>query len=165
MGWINYEASAGTGKTYTIQQIYADKIKGGMKTDGILVMTYTETAAGELRARIRGELEKRLEKEPGNDNYSAALRDLGDAWICTIHSFCRRVLAEYPVEAGLDLKVRPGNADASFEEGVSLAVRGLKEDSEKITALCKKYEYLLCRDIVRIPLVELHDKVYDKISV
>ena len=48
-------------------------------------------------------LEKRLENEPGNDNYSAALRDLGDAWICTIHSFCRRVLAEYPVEAGLDL--------------------------------------------------------------
>ena len=64
------EASAGTGKTYNIQNIYARLV---METDfrvsNILVMTFTEAATQELRERLRAillDLQKRLKDSPEN---------------------------------------------------------------------------------------------------
>lgn len=47
------EASAGTGKTYTIQLMVAKMINEGTPLKKILIVTYTEKAAGELKDRIR----------------------------------------------------------------------------------------------------------------
>ena len=52
------EASAGTGKTYTIQLMVARLIGQGVPLKKILIVTYTEKAAGELKDRIRKKIEE-----------------------------------------------------------------------------------------------------------
>ena len=98
------EASAGTGKTYTIQQVVAQLVDEGCPLKKILIVTYTEKAAGELRDRIRKKMEEVLDAE-GTDRITAekfekALRDVDNAAIFTIHSFCQKALKEYAYEAG-----------------------------------------------------------------
>jgi len=93
------EASAGTGKTYTIENLVVRLIqKGYVKNlDQILIVTFTEKATGELKQRIRKNIEKELEK-----NHSRALEESLDnfdsASIHTIHGFCNRTLKEYAFE-------------------------------------------------------------------
>ncbi|MCK5099270.1 MAG: UvrD-helicase domain-containing protein, partial [Desulfobacteraceae bacterium] len=53
---ILIEASAGTGKTYTITTIYTRLVLEGYRADSILVVTFTEAAASELKLRIRKRL-------------------------------------------------------------------------------------------------------------
>ena len=98
------EASAGTGKTYTIQQIVAKLVSEGCPLKKILIVTYTEKAAGELKDRIRKKMEEVLDKE-GTDRSTAekferALRGIDNAAIFTIHSFCQKALKEFAYEAG-----------------------------------------------------------------
>ena len=66
----------------------------GLALESVLVITYTERAAGELRARIRERL-----VELDRDDLA---RDIDRAWISTIHGFCSRLLRSHPFEAGLD---------------------------------------------------------------
>jgi exodeoxyribonuclease V beta subunit len=98
------EASAGTGKTYTIQQIVARLVKEGCSLKKILIVTYTEKAAGELKDRIRKKLEEIMdsEKRPTekSDIFETALRDVDNASIFTIHSFCQKALKEFAYDAG-----------------------------------------------------------------
>ena len=106
------EASAGTGKTYTIQQIVARLICDGTKLSQILLVTYTEKAAGELKDRIRKKIQEVLEtkhlvKDVGEELrddklvlFETALRELDGAQIFTIHSFCQKTLKTYAYDAG-----------------------------------------------------------------
>ena len=98
------EASAGTGKTYTIQQIVAKLVGEGCPLKKILIVTYTEKAAGELRDRIRKKMEEVLDKEGIDrsvaENFERALRSIDNAAIFTIHSFCQKALKEFAYEAG-----------------------------------------------------------------
>ena len=62
------DASAGTGKTYTIQQLVAKLVRGegnhaGIPLSKILIVTYTDKATGELRDRIRQKMEECLAEE------------------------------------------------------------------------------------------------------
>lgn len=101
--WV-VEASAGTGKTYTIQQIVARLVKEGISLKKILIVTYTEKAAGELKDRIRKKLEEVLESENNLqddlDLFETALREVDNASIFTIHSFCQKALKEFAYDAG-----------------------------------------------------------------
>ena len=83
------EASAGTGKTYTIQQIVARLLNDGAPLEKILIVTYTEKAAGELKDRIRKKMEEVLDDDQIDDIYdyfyetdtdriSVAMKELGD---------------------------------------------------------------------------------------
>ena len=84
------EASAGTGKTYTLQSIVL-KLVLEKKIDSVknlLLVTYTEKAAGELKDRIRKILEEA----------DCLPSDFDEVTICTIHSFCRSLLTEYAFE-------------------------------------------------------------------
>lgn len=62
------EASAGTGKTYTIMEIVKDLIgEHGIPLTQILILTYTEKAAGELKERLRKNSSRPiLQKKRGN---------------------------------------------------------------------------------------------------
>ncbi|MBM9575873.1 UvrD-helicase domain-containing protein [Leptospira sp. 201903070] len=85
------EASAGTGKTYTIMEIVGDLVQEyKIPLTNILILTYTEKAAGELKERLRKKLlQSDLTKEA---------RELDQVTISTIHGFCNMILQEYPVE-------------------------------------------------------------------
>ena len=106
------EASAGTGKTYTLLRLVADLIiRGVCPIDRILVVTFTEKATQELRTRIRTYLQEVLEKkedevhgpywdldEAARERLATALRGFERATISTIHGFCRQVLQEAALE-------------------------------------------------------------------
>lgn len=98
------EASAGTGKTYTIQQIVAQLVNEGCPLKKILIVTYTEKAAGELRDRIRKKMEEVLDTGDTDrataEKFEIALRNVDNAAIFTIHSFCQKALKEFAYEAG-----------------------------------------------------------------
>ena len=92
-------AGAGTGKTTVLVERFARAVlEDGIDVDSILVITFTERAAGELRTRIR----ERLVEEGRSD----LARDLDAGWISTIHGFCRRLLSQYTVAAGVDPRFR-----------------------------------------------------------
>jgi ATP-dependent helicase/nuclease subunit A len=98
-GRVFVSAGAGTGKTAVLVERFVRAVcDDGVDVDSILVITYTNRAAGELRARIRAELRSR-------DRADLA-RELDGAWISTIHGFCNRLLKTYPFQAGLDPRFR-----------------------------------------------------------
>ena len=99
------EAAAGTGKTTALVGRIIGLIRTGAGTLGRLVaVTFTEKAAGEMKLRLRGEIEKaRRDPELPGEEYArleTALHQLELAHIGTIHSFCGDLLRERPVEAG-----------------------------------------------------------------
>jgi ATP-dependent exoDNAse (exonuclease V) beta subunit len=98
-GVVFVSAGAGTGKTTVLVERYARALcDRGLDVDSILVITYTERAAGELWGRIRSRL---LEL----DRQDLAL-ELDRARISTIHGFCHRLLRAYPFAAGVDPRFR-----------------------------------------------------------
>ncbi len=100
------EASAGTGKTTElIARIVAVLASGLTTIDRIVAVTFTNKAAGELKLRLRQELDRAREaaKDPAwRSHIEHALEHLEEASIGTIHSFCAQILRERPVEAVVD---------------------------------------------------------------
>src|SRR5277367_885655 len=98
------DASAGTGKTFTIERIVVELLlTGAAEIDQILVVTFTEKATAELRARIRSAIEDVLSGRSAVNAQPSNRRRLGDdqrerlksalfsfhhSPIHTIHSFC-----------------------------------------------------------------------------
>ncbi|HSB70477.1 MAG TPA: exodeoxyribonuclease V subunit beta [Candidatus Methylomirabilis sp.] len=121
-GTVRIEASAGTGKTHTLADLYLRLVaEGGRSVDQILVVTYTVAATGELRDRIRGRLAEaraHLTGQPTGDpvlrrlrerseergaaarRLAEAVRSFDAAAVFTIHGFCQRVLTECAFESG-----------------------------------------------------------------
>jgi ATP-dependent helicase/nuclease subunit A len=98
-GNVFVSAGAGTGKTLVLVERFADAVcDRALDIESILVITYTEKAAGELRSRIRERLVERGRPE--------LARELDGAWISTIHGFCHRLLRAYPFAAGVDPRFR-----------------------------------------------------------
>lgn len=87
-------AGAGTGKTETLAARYVELVRSGVAPDQILLLTFTEDAAAEMRARVM----LRLREAALVDDAPAALLHL---WIATFHGFAMRLLQEYGFEVGL----------------------------------------------------------------
>ncbi|WP_245756518.1 exodeoxyribonuclease V subunit beta [Amphritea atlantica] len=121
------EASAGTGKTYTITALYlrlllgSDEAESALRVDQILVVTFTEAATEELRDRIRSRIQEaylvfrgaetrdpflqQLAEQQSDLQRSARLleyasRQMDEAAIFTIHGFCQRMLRQHAFESG-----------------------------------------------------------------
>lgn len=126
------EASAGTGKTFTIQLMVAKMIKEKVPLKKILIVTYTEKAAGELKDRIRKKINEVLEKKqiskdlPVNENelslFKTAYQDVDNAAIFTIHSFCQKALKEYAYDAGRPFDMAMVD-DAAVEDLIDRKIR------------------------------------------
>jgi ATP-dependent helicase/nuclease subunit A len=121
------EAAAGTGKTTALVNRIVSVIGSGRgELARIVAVTFTEKAAGELKLRLRAEIERaRQNTEPLSESrarFDLALKQLEEARIGTIHSFCADLLRERPVEAHVDpmFEVAPEDVagemfDAAFE--------------------------------------------------
>ena len=121
------DASAGTGKTYTIQQLVAKLVRGenrhaGIPLSKILIVTYTDKATGELRDRIRQKMEDCLAEE-NLECYREALQNIHTAPIFTIHSFCQKVLHDFAYEAGSSF-----NLDVVSDDGIKNLIQRLVRD-------------------------------------
>ncbi len=131
------EASAGTGKTYTISSLFVRLIvETGLTVNQVLVVTFTKAATEELRERIRGRITDAMgafagngHEDPfldqlakGNENRDRSLRRLkqalqafDEAEIFTIHGFCQRLLAEHAFETGSLFETELKTRDAPFQ--------------------------------------------------
>ncbi|MGD0337814.1 MAG: UvrD-helicase domain-containing protein [Bacteroidota bacterium] len=114
-------ANAGSGKTTVLVERYVDIIQYGHATaHEVIALTFTEKAAGELRQRIADTIHRRYEEaEDLHERYRLEIlrEQLSSAIIGTIHSFCARLLREYPVDVPTsrpDLIGTGGGIDASF---------------------------------------------------
>ena len=125
------EASAGTGKTYTITGLYLRyllgmQIEGELNTplsvEQILVVTFTDAATQEIKDRVRsriiaardallgqdpndelieGVIAKIDDKHRAFDLLDAAAKSMDEAAIFTIHGFCQRMLKQHAFESGV----------------------------------------------------------------
>jgi len=133
------EASAGTGKTWTLERLVVDLLlTHGLTLDQILVVTYTEKAAGEMQERIRAMLQllaagsypDAAEDQPhwriGPEQarrLEAALAGFDRAGISTIHGFCQRVLQETAFLAGRPFESAMAPGDELFHRAFRTCLR------------------------------------------
>jgi exodeoxyribonuclease V beta subunit len=139
------EASAGTGKTYTIAALAARYVAAGTPLDQLLLVTFTRMATGELRERVRERLvdaERALGRAtaPSDDavvrllaqgdreevaqrreRLARALADFDAATIATTHGFCQEVLGGLGVAGDVE-------RDAVFVEDVTDLVDEVVDD-------------------------------------
>jgi ATP-dependent helicase/nuclease subunit A len=105
-GDLLVSAAAGSGKTAVLAERCARLVcEGGCGIDNLLVLTFTEAAAMEMKARIAAALAGKLrDRRSGEDaarlRRQAALVDR--AGISTLHGFCSRVLRQHFAAAGID---------------------------------------------------------------
>ena len=86
-------AAAGSGKTYTlVERIVQNIIAGKYRIDELLVVTFTNAAAAEMRERIEKKLTDELENHP---ELAYQLVLLSNASISTLHSFCQRLIRSF----------------------------------------------------------------------
>jgi ATP-dependent helicase/nuclease subunit A len=112
------EAAAGTGKTSELVRRIISVIKSGRASlDQVVAVTFTDAAAGELKLRLRGEIERERQSADASERekkfLTEALPQLEEAHIGTIHSFCGDLLRERPVEAGIDPLFEVASEDTS----------------------------------------------------
>jgi exodeoxyribonuclease V beta subunit len=141
------EASAGTGKTFTIAALAARYVAEGTPLEQLLLVTFTRMATGELRERVRERLvsaeqglDRALAGAPPHDevvallangsaeevtnrrkNLTRALADFDAATIATTHGFCQEVLGGLGVAGDVD-------PDATFVEDVGELIDDVVDD-------------------------------------
>ena len=121
------EASAGTGKTYSLEHIVLRLVvERGIAIGRMLVVTFTKAATAELKSRIRGKLiavrklvtegvpptdknlleqferwrDLDLDPDLVRERLDRAVREFDDAVILTIHSFCQKTLSDFVFTSG-----------------------------------------------------------------
>lgn len=102
---ILVSAGAGSGKTAVLAERCAHLVMDAQppsRIDRLLVVTFTEAAAAQMRDRIGRALRERLTREPDNARVRQQLALLDGASICTLHAFCKRVLDRYFAQAGIE---------------------------------------------------------------
>ena len=120
---IIVEAAAGTGKTTElVSRILNVLASGRARIEQIVAVTFTEKAAGELKLRIRKELEHLRQRSTDlvvAGRLADAIQRLEEAHVSTIHGFCADLLRERPIEASVDPVfgvLSEGPADRIYDE-------------------------------------------------
>lgn len=109
---ILVSAAAGSGKTAVLVERIITMITDREKPidiDRLLVVTFTNAAAAEMRERIGKAIEKKLESEPDNVHLQKQATLVRNAQITTLHSFCQNVIRNYFHEIDLDPNFRIGD--------------------------------------------------------
>lgn len=136
------EASAGTGKTYTLEHLVLELVAAGAPIEEILVVTFTDKATREMRQRVRARLvsararlashhAERLasgaaiapEERALAARLATAVAGFDRAAISTIHGFCQRALAEHAFASGRPFSSERADGRESFGRAVRQAVR------------------------------------------
>ena len=153
------EASAGTGKTYTLEHLIVQLILEEVPLENILVVTFTRKAALELSARVRAKLTELVElpegagaapgpgwdlDEAGLERIRKAQMGFDRACISTIHGFCRQVLDDSAFEGGHLFQQESVASDEVFDRAFTTLLR---------TAFARDR-----RDLLEVALVNLRGR-------
>ena len=103
-------AAAGSGKTAVLVERIINKIiNQKINIDEILVVTFTNAAASEMRQRILEAIYSKIDENPENLDLQRQILLLNKANISTIHSFCLEVIKNYFYEIGISSNFRIGD--------------------------------------------------------
>ena len=113
-------AGAGSGKTAVlVERIIHKIVDEKIDIDKILVVTFTNAAASEMRERVLEAIYKKIEENPEDEHLQRQVILLSKSNICTIHSFCLDVIKNHFYE--LDIP-------ANFKIGEQAELELLKQD-------------------------------------
>ena len=141
---ILVSAAAGSGKTAVLVERIINKIiNDGVDIDKILVVTFTNAAASEMRQRLMDAIYKKIDENPNDDNLQRQLMLINKANISTIHSFCLNVIRNNFFEIGISNNFRV--ADSTEIEIMKQEViedifdNEYENQNEDFTKLLEKY--------------------------
>lgn len=109
---ILVSAAAGSGKTAVLVERIISMITEGsspIDIDKLLIVTFTNSAAAQMRERISEAIELKLEEEPENMHLQKQATLVHNAYITTIHSFCLRAIRNHFNQIDLDPSFRIGD--------------------------------------------------------
>lgn len=148
-------AGAGSGKTRVLTARFVSAVLGTQPypacgTGELLAVTYTEKAAGELAERIRGALSAA--------GRTAEAREVGEAWISTIHGMCSRILRAHALQAGIDplFSVLDDVESSALEAEALERVARASLDDEAFTALLDSYGFDMVTSAARLLCSKMH---------
>ena len=128
-GSVLVGAAAGSGKTTVLSQRIVSMLTDEAKqldASRILVLTFSRSAANEMRQRIKQDLESQIKKEPENLYLRRQQKQLRRATIGTIHAFCAQVLREYFSAADLPPDFTIGEDSFSY----SIELQAIQQAAE-----------------------------------
>ena len=100
-------AAAGSGKTAVlVERIIRKIIDDGIDIDKLLVVTFTNAAASEMREKILNEIYKKIDENPNNNAMHRQINLLNKSSICTIDSFCLDVIRNHFFEIDVSANAR-----------------------------------------------------------
>ncbi len=135
-GNILVSAAAGSGKTAVLVERVIERLcskTNAISADRLLIVTFTNAAAAEMRSRIEKRLDEIILENPDNIAFLMQKHLLSAAKICTIDSFCIDLVRENFEKVGIapDFKVSDGAALATAENKAIMAIinRYLEEEN------------------------------------
>lgn len=162
---ILVSAAAGSGKTAVLVERIITMLTSGARpidVDRLLIVTFTEAAAAEMKERIRGAIEKKLMEQPDDEHLKQQATLIHNAYITTIHSFCLSVVRDHFPVIGIDPAFRIGEEgelkllrqdvlremlEARYQEGggrfldFTLAYGGGRNDKKIEDLILRIYDY------------------------
>lgn len=154
--FVSIEASAGTGKTYTLERLFLSHILEGVSIDKLLVLTYTEKATQDMKQRIRKTLaEAHAALDPTSlprTQIQTALDGFDRANISTIHAFCHRMIVEHAFETGLSFSITQMDSRLVFS---NIFIKHLRE------ALDSPHQALYLATLKRMGAVQMEELLFN----
>jgi len=96
--WV--DASAGTGKTHTLVERILALLESGVEASQILMLTFTNVAAQEVRMRVRARIMEKSQKHKAWARIAQLMAEHGEINAVTLHSFCHSIWQRFSVESG-----------------------------------------------------------------
>ena len=146
-------AAAGSGKTAVLVERIIRIITNEdnpIDIDRLLVVTFTNAAASEMRERVLEAIYKKLDEEPDNENLQKQIILLGKSNICTIHSFCLDVIKNNFFEIDLSANFR-----IAAEEEIELLKQEVLDDVLENPPNAKLIIIAYARDLSAAKLTKL----------
>lgn len=176
---ISLVANAGSGKTFVLGNRFIEiYLNEEIELSSIVAITFTDKAVGDLRRKIALYIKERLENEKAETKKKKLIelqRELVDANISTIHSFCKNLLKEFSTEAEIDSSFQVINENDS-QDLIELSIEDVinrslneKDKKEKVENLIRFFssKFILSKEIKKIIdqrkiILQLYNQIYTK---
>lgn len=147
-GTVIVSAAAGSGKTSVLVERIIRKLtseNNAVSPDSLLVVTFTNAAAAEMRSRIYSAISKKAAAEPQRRNdYIMLLSKLSEMQVCTMDSFCMNLVKEnchaLDIEADFRMLEQGESAELKKKAAVKVLERRFVENSEAFLPLAGMFD-------------------------
>lgn len=161
---ILVSAAAGSGKTAVLVERILHKMlraENPVDIDRLLIVTFTRAAAAEMRERLIGAIEKRLEEEPENEHLQRQQTLIHNAQITTIDGFCSYVIRNYFHTIDLDPGFRTAEEGERKLLKYDVAKELLEAEYAEATDTFRNFTEIFAAGKTDDELIELILKLYE----